>query len=174
MTTETQGGDGLTIPEKKLAEAPEFVDATDDVSERAELERPKQGSYAYIIHKAAKKRYVAVRPAGTALEKMVAKTQKSKINAAKKGAEPEQVFEYATRYREAWAVMYCLHMVDPATKGPGKPLYPPESRTDQNAEKLVKQPYEVDGLLNDVGARLVKWLNDGTPFDAAVEEAKAD
>jgi hypothetical protein len=165
-----------TIPEKTEVE---FVDVTDAAQERAEIERPRQGSCQYIIHKAAKKRYVAVRPSGSLLEKLVAKTQKNVTRVPGKGQDAQQEFQYAARVREAWACMICLHAVDPSSQPEkpvaGKPIYEPSMRTDQAAEKMVKQPYEInhpDGLLNDVGARLVKWLNDGTSLDEQVEEAK--
>ncbi len=157
----------------------EFVDVVDADAERAEIERPKQGTCEFIIHKAAKKRYVAVRPSAALIEKIVAKTQSS-VMQQRKGQEAQQEFKYATRVREAWACLICLHAVDPSSPNSpvaGKPIYPPEKRTDQAVEKWLKQPYEInhkDGLLNDVGSRLVKWLNDGTPFETSVEEAKAD
>jgi hypothetical protein len=154
---------------EKSGDALPIVDATDALAEQNEFLAPKPPSWMPITFKG--KRYAVVRPKGSVLERITAKTQQQVQKEAAKGGKTQSEFIYSARYREAWAVVASLHVLTPDGKGYGNPIF--HGQPETKVQTLVDQPYENDGLLNVVGSAIVKWLN-GKPLMLEVEEAKND
>ena len=156
------------------AAAPKLVavDATDAEVAMREFFAPKKPTW--IEKEWNGKKYCLVRPQGSQIE-LIGSRASSSVSTMRGGKDPKQqtVFAFKQRTKEAWAVIYCVHVFEGvgAARGPGRPVFYKGGQTE--VDRLLADPYEPDGILCTLGKPAIDLMDEVNTMEE-VDAAKND